>query len=200
MPSDLSLYLPPPPPVRLNRPAPATMSTSRKALAKVSSIAHTTKEFTAPKLHSAASSIRSYSNSASGWRDEPGVITTPKKVQKGKQAQVEADYSMYGSGMPSPSTASRWSGIGSYFSSGASSASMSGSSTSGTTIRPEDLEEEKVVLFPGVRRISYLFARECSPYSHNRVTSGLPYNLHKIQRSSQLLYERTIVARSRKSR
>lgn len=147
-------WLPRPPPVRLNRPAaaPIAMTTSRKALAKVSSIAHTTKGYAAPKLQSAASSIRNYSVSSGTWKDEPGVITTPKKVQKGKQSQIEGDYGMFGGerGLPSPS-ASKWSGIGSYFSSAgsSSSASMSGSSSS-ATLRPQDFEEEKIVLFPGV--------------------------------------------------
>ena len=150
---DVPAWLPPPPPVRLNnRQAPITMTTSRKALAKVSSIAHTTKDFAGPKIQSSITSIRNYSNSSGTWKDEPGVITTPKKVQKGKQSQIEGDYGMFGGerGLPSPS-ASKWSGIGSYFSSAgsSSSASMSGSSSS-ATLRPQDFEEEKIVLFPGV--------------------------------------------------
>lgn len=186
---------PPPPPPRRpptaalapsNSSSPMLLSASSsasstsllrsRALAKVKSAAHSTSDYVSPKLETAATKVRNYKANAttsSSWdrNDDPGILTTPKKVQKSRQQQHQGSMSEFdamllrGSALPSPSLsssdqqqqkASRWGGIGSYFtgnsSMSSSSSSMSGSSSSGTMKPPlaQDLEKEKIVCFPGV--------------------------------------------------
>ena len=151
----------------LNAPPQMALSGGMRsrALAKVSSIAHTTSEYVPYKIGAAASSIRQHreaysTSSGSGWRNEPGVLTTPKRVQKAKQLKLEGDLagSLLGAGLPSPSIeggkSSRWAGLGSYFSGShsGSGSSVSGSSSSGTLPIPEG-EQETIVMFPGVSNL-----------------------------------------------
>ncbi|GAA5871119.1 hypothetical protein JCM1840_007595 [Sporobolomyces johnsonii] len=156
--------------------ASSTSALRSRALAKVNRLASTTSEYAAPRLHSAAStaagklavlrdhytSSSAAPSSSSTWATESGVLTTPKRAQKTRQVD-HADLPVMTSARSSPMSASeakgsKWGGLGGYFSGYAGGGGGAGAGAAGTAGAPsgkgkqpsmQDLEEEKVVSFPG---------------------------------------------------